>query len=217
MSTPEPLTAASPQAPPGAELRDQPSALDVIRSRRSISRLGPPAPSPADLATMLEAAACAPDHGSLRPWRFVILDGEAKDRFGPVLADATVRWERDGGREPDPRKVDKDRTKMDRAPLVVVVACEEQPNPKVPRHEQVAAAVAAAQNLCLAATALGYGSMWRTGPNAENPHVKVSLGLRPDDKIVAFVYLGTVSDEQAKPANAPSLDGLVRRWFPPER
>ena len=79
--------------------------LDAIKSRRSISRLSPPAPTAAELHLILDAAACAPDHGSLRPWRFIVLRDEAKDAFGPVLAAATEAEYRDRGQEPEPAKV----------------------------------------------------------------------------------------------------------------
>ncbi len=75
--------------------------------------------------------------------------------------------------------------------------------------------MAATQNACLAATALGYGSMWRTGPNAGNPHVKAALGLDAEDDIVAFLYLGRVDPERPREPNAGSLDGIVSRWSPP--
>ena len=189
--------------------------LEAIKSRRSISRLSPPAPTAAELHLILDAAACAPDHGSLRPWRFIVLQDEAKNAFGPVLAAATEAEYRDRGQEPEPAKVQKDLTKMDRAPLVVVVVCEYQPNEKIPRSEQHAAVVAAAQNACLAATDLGYGSMWRTGPNAYNPHVKAALGVGEDNDIVGFLYLGSVEEGRTKPPNEPDLDGLVTHWTPP--
>ena len=189
--------------------------LEAIKSRRSISRLSPPAPTAAELHLILDAAACAPDHGSLRPWRFIVLQDEAKNAFGPVLAAATEAEYRDRGQEPEPAKVQKDLTKMDRAPLVVVVVCEYQPNEKIPRSEQHAAVVAAAQNACLAATDLGFGSMWRTGPNAYNPHVKAALGVGEDNDIVGFLYLGSVEEGRTKPPNQPDLDGLVTHWTPP--
>jgi len=190
-------------------------ALEAIAARRSISRLSAPAPGEADLEAILRAATCAPDHGTLRPWRFMVLEGEAKDAFGPVLAAATVAEYRDRGREPEPAKVEKDLHKMDRAPLMVAVVCAYQPSEKIPRDEQFGAVVAAVQNACLAATALGFGSMWRTGPNATNPHVKAALGIDADDAIVAFLYLGTIEDDKAKEPNAGSLDGVVTRWSPP--
>lgn len=190
--------------------------LEAIRSRRSTSRLGKPAPSNDDLRVILEAATCAPDHGTLRPWRFIVLAGEAKEAFGTVLADATTAEYRDRGAEPEPAKIAKDRTKLTRSPLVVVVTCRYEPSPKIPRQEQYAAVVAATQNACLAATALGYGSMWRTGPNATNPHVKRALGLADEDDIVGFLYLGTIDPSDAKPANEGQLDGAVTYWQPPQ-
>ena len=189
--------------------------LDVIRSRRSIGRLSPPAPSAEQLGQILDAAACAPDHGSLRPWRFIVLRDDAKDAFGPVLAAATEAEYRDKGLEPEPAKLKKDLTKMERAPLIVVVACQYQPNEKIPRSEQHDAVVAAAQNAILASTALGFGSMWRTGPNAYNPHVKRALGLGEGCDIVGFLYIGTVADGRSKPPNEPDLDGVVTHWQPP--
>ena len=189
-------------------------ALAAISARRSTSRLSPPAPSDGELEQILRAATCAPDHGTLRPWRFVVLAGAAKEAFGPVLAAATEAEYRDRGIDPEPAKIEKDRHKMDRAPLMVVVACAYQPSPKIPRSEQFAAVVAATQNACLAATALGFGSMWRTGPNATNPHVKGALGLHGDVDIVGFLYLGTVGPEQAKGPNEGSLAGVVTHWQP---
>ena len=186
-----------------------------MRRRRSISRLAEPGPAVTELEGILLAATCAPDHGTLRPWRFVVLSGAAKAAFGPVLAAATEAEYRDRGLEPERAKVEKDLHKMDRAPLVVVAACRYQASTKVPRAEQFAAVATAVQNACLAATDLGYGSMWRTGPNATNPHVKAALGLEADDDIVAFLYLGTVAEANAKPSNDGSLDQVVTHWSAP--
>ena len=189
-------------------------ALDAIRGRRSISRLAEPGPTPDEVRLLLEAACCAPDHGELRPWRFVVLEGDAKDAFGRVLADAYVQRAAAVGAAPTEGQLTKERTKLGRAPLVIVVAAVHRPSEKVPFEEQVASASAAAQNLCLAATALGYGTMWRTGDVAYDVHVKDALGLDDRDAIIGFVYVGTVAPDQAKPANEPVLDGVVEHWTP---
>jgi nitroreductase len=188
-------------------------ALDAIFARRSVGRLVEPAPSDDHLRVLLSAAAAAPDHGELRPVRFVVLRGGAKDAFGAVLASAYQARCAAAGVEPDPAKLEKDRTKLGRAPLVVMVAAARQPSDKIPFEEQENAAAAAAENLLLAATALGYGSMWRTGPEAYDPDVKAALGLAADDAIVGFVYLGTPAGE-IKPARVPDLDGIVTDWKP---
>jgi nitroreductase len=189
--------------------------LEVLFRRRSIGRLTEPAPSDDELETMLRAAAAAPDHGELRPWRFVVLRGGAKTAFGEVLAQAYLgRVEKAGGK-PEPAKLEKERTKLGRAPLVVIVCAVHVHDDKIPWSDQVGAANAAAQNLLLAATALGYGSMWRTGDPVYDPFVKQAVGLTEHDEIVGFVYLGTPHEGGEKPPKHPSLEGLVVEWRPP--
>jgi nitroreductase len=189
--------------------------VDLLFRRRSIGRLTEPAPTNAHLDTLLRAAAAAPDHGELRPFRFVLLRGEAKDQFGEVLAAAYLQRVQAAGGEPHPAKLEKERTKLGRAPLVIVVCAVHVHDDKIPWSDQVGAAHAAAQNALLAATALGYGSMWRTGDPVFDPYVKRALGLTEHDAIIGFLYLGTPHEGGAKPPNEPSLDGLVVDWRPP--
>ena len=189
-------------------------ALDAILARRSTGRLTAPAPSGDDLTRILEAAAAAPDHGELRPFRFILLEGEAKDAFGRVLADAYLARCEAVGAAPTEGQLTKERTKLGRAPLVLVVAAVHQHSDKIPWVEQFAAVAAAAQNVLLAATALGFGSMWRTGDPAYDPRVKTALGLGEHDAVVGFVYLGTPHEGDAGQPRRPDLDGLVVRWEP---
>lgn len=191
-------------------------ALHAIRARRSISRLAEPAPSGDDLRTILEAGTCAPDHGELRPWRFILLQGEAKDAFGEVLRQAYVERCAQAGVDPHPKAEEKELTKLGRAPLVVAVAAvRKTENPTIPWIEMKLSAGCVVENMMLAATALGYGSMWRTGPAAYDRRVMDALGLGPDDELVGFCYLGTIAEASGpKPAHEPVLDGLVETWQP---
>jgi nitroreductase len=95
--------------------------------------------------------------------------------------------------------------------MILVVAAICTPGGKVPVIEQVLSAGAAAQNVMLAAHALGFNSMWKTGGPAYDDEVKKSLGLEAKDAIVGFMYLGT---EASKPDSAPrpSFADLVRHW-----
>ena len=183
--------------------------LELLFRRRSIKRLTEPGPTDDELQTMLRAAAAAPDHGELRPWKFVVLRGDSKERFGEVLANAYLRRAEEDGTEPIPAKLEKERTKLGRAPLVIAVAAVHRHHDKITWDDQLGSAYAAAQNLCLAATALGYGSMWRTGKPAADPDVKRALGVGDHDAVVAFVYIGTIPPGCAKEPHDPSLDGLV--------
>jgi nitroreductase len=189
-------------------------ALDAIFARRSIGRLQPPAPNAEDLDTILRAAAVAPDHNSLRPWKFVILEGDAKDAFGAVLAAAYRKRSEVAGKDIVPAKEDKERTKLGRAPMVVIVCSVNRGEDTIPFIEQYASAAAAAQNMLVAATALGYGSMWRTGDPANDDDVKAAVGLTKEDAIVGFLYLGTPNEDGGKAPNEADLTDLVTRWSP---
>ena len=189
--------------------------IDLMLARRSIGRLTEPAPDDDELRRILEAAVSAPDHLELKPWKFVVLRGEAKDAFGQVLADSYLARVAAVGGQPSDGQLTKERTKLGRAPVVVVVCALNRHSDEVPWVEQVLAAGAAAQNILLAATALGYGSMWRTGPAAYDHKVMHALGLSDLDAIVGFLYLGTPREGRELPPHQPVLDGVVEEWRPP--
>lgn len=178
--------------------------LTAIETRASSPRLGEPAPSRADLERILLAGAKAPDHGRIAPWRFVVLEGDRRHVLGEAMAALLKRT------SPDKSDADlqSERTKALRAPTIVVAAAHADKTHKVPEIEQILAVAAAVQNMFLAANALGYGAMWKTGSAAYDASVKSALGLEASDQIVAFLYLGT------PPAKAPprpvTLEGLVR-------
>jgi nitroreductase len=162
-------------------------ALDLLLTRESALKLDAPAPSEAELDTMFESAVRAPDHGRLRPWRFVVIEGDKRARFGELMADAMRNRVPDASGE----MLDRERAKPMRAPTIVVAAARVQKGHRIPEFEQIAAVAAAAQNIMLAAHAMGYGAMWKTGEPAYDPVVKTALGLNTDDEIMGFLYLGT--------------------------
>jgi nitroreductase len=188
--------------------------LDAIQARRSIGRLIEPAPDDAELRQILRAAVAAPDHGELKPWRFVVLRGDNKDAFGEVLASSYLARVEAIGASPTDGQLKKERTKLGRAPLVVVVCAINRHSDTIPWVEQLLAAGAAAQNMLLAAHSLGYASMWRTGPAAYDHKVMHALGLDDRDAIVGFIYLGTPNPGRELPPHEPSLDDVVEEWQP---
>ena len=189
--------------------------IDLMLARRSIGRLTEPAPDDDELRRILEAAVSAPDHLELRPWKFVVLRDEAKDAFGQVLVDSYLARVSAVGGQPTDGQLKKERTKLGRAPLVVVVCAVNQHNDEIPWVEQLLAAGAAAENMLLACKALGYDSMWRTGPAAYDHRVLHALGLSDLDAIVGFIYIGTPVEGRELPPHEPVLDGVVEEWQPP--
>lgn len=162
-------------------------ALQALTSRVSVAVLDVPGPTPAQLELLLQAALRAPDHGVVRPWRFIVIEGDDRRRFGDILCTAKQAM------DPlvTPAELEKLATKPFRAPMILVAVAEVDERHRVPVLEQVVSTGAAVQNIMVAAHALGLGAMWRTGALASHPVVKQALGFADKDEIVGFVYLGT--------------------------
>ena len=190
-------------------------ALELLQGRASVSAddLEEPAPTDAEIETLIRAAVAAPDHGGLRPWSFIVIRGEARARLGEVFVEAARQ------REPglDAAELEKLRGKPQRAPLVIAVAARVDPdNPKIPPLEQILSAGAAAQQLQLAANALGYGAIWLTGASAHDALVREALGLDFDDRLVGFVHIGTAARRPAAPTR-PDPARFLHEWHEPQQ
>jgi nitroreductase len=187
------------------------SAIGPLLSRASTSALVDPAPEGSALELILEAGLRAPDHGKLRPWRFVLIRGAAKAAFAE-RAIAALRV-----RDPEaPLAVEERmRGKLLAPPLIVALGVHILPDHKIPEIEQVLAVGAAAMNMLNAAHALGFSGIWVTGPNTYDPAVAAALGLVAPDRLAGFLYLGTPAAPPA-PARRPALAEHVREWSPAE-
>lgn len=187
-------------------------ALELLKRRKSISAsfLGPPAPSQAELDEMLTIAARVPDHGKLAPWRFIVFAGEARRQVGEGIA-ARFR-----AREPqaDQKRIEEEQNRLAQAPLVVAVVSTAGPHPKIPEWEQVLSAGNAAMTLVLAVHALGYAANWTTGWIAYDEEAGRLIGLRPGERIVAFINIGTPTVPPVERPR-PDLANIVTYWTPP--
>jgi nitroreductase len=162
--------------------------FEAINTRVSAGRLAEPGPNPEQLQKLLAAAARAPDHGRLKPWRIVIVNGAAREAFATAAANARR------ARVPDltDDQMVAERDKINRSPSIIVIGCALKKNlDKVPEIEQVIAVGAAVENMFLAAHAMGFGVMWKTGAAAYDDGVKAAVGLAPADHIIAILHLGT--------------------------
>src|SRR6266853_20248 len=182
-------------------------AIDALLQRRSARELTEPAPDEGALELIFSGAVRAPDHGRLRPWRFVVVRGSARERLGELFADHALRAQPQLGAQ----ALQRERLKALRAPLIVAVAAHCNPSVKIPLIEQTLSAGAAAHAMMLAAFALGFNAMWKTGGPAYDETVKQALGFASTDDIVGFLYLGTETAPTAPPARSEWRD-LVRYW-----
>lgn len=181
--------------------------LEFLQQRNSAPKLTEPGPSEGELTAMITAAIRAPDHAWLRPWRFVVIAGERREDFGAVLEASLLQRQADA----DEAALSKARKAPLRAPVVVAVVVSVQAHPKVPAVEQRLSAGCAAHGLLLAAQALGFAGVWRTGDAAFDRQVMDSLGLETHEELVGFVYLGT-RDGKAKPLPTLAPEDYITHW-----
>jgi nitroreductase len=176
-------------------------------SRESALKLEAPGPSTEELDQMFASAVRAPDHGRLRPWHFVVINEDQRAAFGGLMADSLRR------RNPavSDGEMQRERDKAFRSPVIVAVAAKVKRGHKIPEIEQIASASAAAQTIMLAAPALGYGAVWKTGAPAYDSSVKVALGLAADDDIIGFLYIGTQAGGSS-PIPRPNAKDYVTTW-----
>ena len=165
-----------------------PDALKLLATRRSFKavELAGPAPTAAEIDTLLTIASRVPDHGKLTPWRFIVFEGEARRSAGAAIA-AAFR-----AKYPDakPEHVEAEGARLLRAPLVIAVVSRAAPHVKIPEWEQVLSAGAAVMSLVLAAHALGYGANWITEWYAYDRGVLDALGLAAHERIAGFIHIG---------------------------
>lgn len=178
-------------------------ALTALQTRTAAPRLVEPAPAGADLDAILKAGLRAPDHGMLRPWRFLIVEGAARQKLGELFVQA---------RQPD---TDEQRAKLldapTRAPMIIIAVAAIKETTKIPAIEQICSTAAALQNMSVAIHALGYGSIWKTGGVCYDERVNLALGLKASDQIIGYLYVGTPTFKD-RPIPEHKLEDFVVHW-----
>ncbi len=175
--------------------------FEAIHNRQTQGKVKPDSLPREMIEKLLSAGAQAPNHYKVRPWRFVVLTGEGRQKLGDIMAASQM------DRKPDlPQEAfDKTRGLPLRAPVVIAVGADKPSEVKVIEIENVSAASAACQNILLAAHALGLGVIWRTGEWARDPKVKEFLGFHADQHIVGFIYVG-YPEFKVEPYVRPSFE-----------
>jgi nitroreductase len=179
--------------------------LAAIHTRQSVGKVKPD-PVPREVIEKLLAAAVqAPNHYKVRPWRFVVLTGAAREKLGAVMAQVFLEKFPDLPPDTLSKALEKERSNPLRSPLLIAVGVDKPTESKVIEIENICATAAACQNLLLAAHALGLAAKWRTGEAAREPQIKGYLGFEPDQHLIAFLYIGYPDFEPA-PAERPSFE-----------
>ena len=187
------------------EPRDSIDALDSLLSRVSVPPrlLVEPGPDQEQVDAILKAAMRAPDHGNLKPVRFILVRGSARAKLGDLFAQATKQ------RDPNAEEslLEKVRTWPRTTPLTIALVARTTPGHKIPVSEQLLSAAASGANILNAMHTFGYAGMWVTGANAYDPFVQKALGIGENEVLIGFIGIGTAPaayDGREPPVREPA-------------
>jgi len=185
------------------------NAIDLLLTRRSVKAVNmtDPGPTADDLEVIFRAGMRVPDHGKLAPWRFLVIEGEARKKLGELFA----KIYRANNPDAQESQLQFNRDLAMRAPVVVAVISTPHIPHKIPVWEQELSAGAACQNMLIAATAMGYGAQWLTEWPAYDAQVLKALGGGENDRIAGFLYFGTAT-EKPDDRPRPHFEDVVSHW-----
>lgn len=185
-------------------------ASHLMASRQTVlpKRLAAPGPDAAELAQLFQAAAAAPDHDLINPWRFLIIPDDKRADLGELFAAALLDRDPSASSE----QLEQAREKALRAPLLMLLIVDEAKGSiEIDMHERVLSAGCAVQNLMLLANAMGYGSGLTSGKALKAACLRAGLVLRASEHVICCLSVGTVSSRKPfKPR--PEVQQFTRIW-----
>ncbi|MEM7198216.1 MAG: nitroreductase [Pseudomonadota bacterium] len=187
------------------------SILEILANRYSTSpaHMREEAPDDETLRTLLQCAMSAPDHGNLKPWRFHIIRGDARKRFGAIMRERyQILYPQTSDDD-----LDNIATKPLRAPLIIVVGAKIHHDlAKVPPQEQITAASIAAGHIVVAAQAAQVGAIILSGWSCFDPIIKDHFGYSQTDAIIGYIYMGMIAQQDTKSRRRPDAADFTKNW-----
>ena len=193
---------------PPSRLKD---AADRIRERRSVraADIVEPGPSESEINEMLEIASRVPDHGKLGPWRFLIFDGDSRQKFGELLRSQFAKTNPDSSEA----ILEREYSRFMRAPTIIGVISKVDPASRIPEWEQILSSGAVCQNLLVGASLMGFAAQWLTEWYAYDEVIAKSLGLIENERVSGFIYIGSATEKPTERAR-PDLQSRISKWCP---
>lgn len=189
--------------------------FEAIKTRRSIGKFKDEEVPKELLLQIMEAGTWAPNRYLTQPWRFFVITGNARKALSRTMEQIALESGIDPLSEDEKRKIEKEKNKPFRAPVIIAVAAEVSEAEKILRIEELGAVYAAIENMLLAAHALGLASYWKTGKACYSNKMKKYFGLKEKDELLAFIYLG-YPDMERKDAFRKPVSELVK-WLENDR
>jgi nitroreductase len=185
--------------------------LEAIKTRRSIGKVKDQMVPRELIEKIIEAGTWAPNRYLTEPWRFFVISGEGRNSLSKVMEDIVIESGIDSESEEGKKKLEKEKNKPFRAPVIIAVAADVTVDDKVLRLEELGAVNAAIQNMLLAAHGLGLAGYWKTGKACYSHKMKEFFGLKEKDEVLAFIYLGYADMEKKPPHKRPVSE--LTKWI----
>jgi nitroreductase len=187
--------------------------VTFLETRRSVAvtALGEPAPSSEELRRMLTIASRVPDHGSLEPWRFIVIDSDSRQEAGQRLEQVFLAEDAATDSQQREKFAGLIKRVFTHATLVVIVVSRTDPTARIPVWEQELSSGAVCMNLLHAAGALGFAGSWLTGWAAYSDGARRALGVGHGEKIAGIIHIGTPKETPAD-RKRPNVEALTTRW-----
>lgn len=185
--------------------------LEAIKGRRSIAKVKDEIVPKELVEKIIEAGTFAPNRYLTEPWRFFVISGDGRKALSKVMEDIAIESGVDLQSEEGKKKLEKERNKPFRAPVIIAVAAEVTESEKVIRLEELGAVYAAVENMLLAAHGLGVAAYWKTGKACYHLKMKEFFGLKEKDEVLALIYLGYADMEKKMAPRKPATE--LTKWI----
>lgn len=199
--------AAAATYAPNAPLLERQELLDLLALRYSVGPkyLAPPGPSTEQWARAADLALRAPDHGGLRPFRFVVVGESQRVALAQLFALGA------GQRGQAAEEVERARARAFNGPgLAAVVARVRDDVPDVPPHEQWMCLGAALMNFMNALHLMGFGAKALSGASVSDPAVRTAF-CGPGERLASWVIAGSPT-RAAHPKGDVVASPVISHW-----
>ena len=188
------------------DLKFDQSIYTFLNNRRSASILSEPKPNHEELIKILNVGGTVPDHGALKPYRFIVIQNGAREAFGEGLVNAAEEA-KSAQLENEIRL--KITAKAFAAPMQILIVFCPIDHPKIPEWEQMAAASCTGFALSLAANSIGFGAVWKNFAYAPGSSLRRLLQLQEHEILLGWINIGTEQERLRQPREDLNLSRHV--------
>ncbi|MGB3591321.1 MAG: nitroreductase [Nonlabens sp.] len=180
----------------------------AIKTRRSIFPVDyiPGNVLPDDLVEILESSRWAPTHKKTEPWRYKVIQGEARTRLGDFMM---AQFEENEGK-PAGIKLRKQKEKMQASAAIILIFMNRDSKERIPEWEEIAAVSMSVQNMWLTAHSLGYGAYWSSPKSYAHMKKFESIQVGENEKFLGFFYIGNHSIREMPTVERQGIDHFVQ-------